>query len=117
MGATVQQSSSDRTTADLLVAWQGGRAKLWDFSPSLTTLTVRVESRERPGNLHIVCGQCEHIRGPFHWEDSALEVVSADGAGWILRDPAADFEIRCGAVGTRENVEPVYTSAVLSPFA
>jgi hypothetical protein len=94
---------------------------VWDFSPTLTTLTLRVESRDRPGNLHIVCGGCESIRGPFHWEGSAFEVVpddnSADGPGRILRDAAAGFEVRCRVVGVQENVEPVYKPTALAPSA
>lgn len=117
MSATVRQSPSDRDTTEVLAHWRGGRAKVWDYTPSLARLTLRVESNLRPGNLHIVCGGCQHIHGPFHWEESTFEVVPADDSGWILRDAAADFEVRCGVVGVQENVDPVYAPTVLTPSA
>ena len=115
MSATVRPAPGDRATADMLARWRGGRAKVWDFSPTLTTLTLRVELLDRPGNLHIVCGGCEFIRGPFHWEGSAFAVVPADDAGWLVRDAGAEFEVRCRVVGLQENVEPVYAPVALAP--
>ncbi len=114
MSVTVGPSPGDRATAEVLARWRGGRAKVWDFSPSLTRLTVRVESRDRPGNLHIVCGGCESIHGPFGWEESAFEIVPAEDSGWFLRDAGAEFEVRCRMVGLQENVEPVYVPTALT---
>jgi hypothetical protein len=117
MSATVRQSPNDRATPEMLAQWRGGRAKVWDYTPSLARLTLRVESGVRPGNLHVVCGGCKHIRGPFHWAASSFEVVPADDSGLILRDAAADFEVRCQVVGLQENVDPVYAPTVLAPSA
>jgi hypothetical protein len=114
MSATARLSANHQPTADVFVRWRGGHAKLWDYSPTLATLTVRVESRQRAGNLHIVCGGCHSIRGPFHWEESAFEVMPGDDAGSTLRDIGAGFELRCQVVGVEENVEPVYAPTALA---
>lgn len=117
MSVAVRQSPGDRATPEVLARWRGGRAKVWDYTPSLSRLTMRVESRHRPGNLHLVCGGCEYFRGPFSWDDNAFEVVSDGGSGWLLRDAVADFELHCRVVAVEENVEPVYTPTALMPSA
>ena len=96
---------------ELLTKWRAGRVKLWDFTPTLSKLTLRVESRDTPGNFHIVCGGCSYICGPFSWRDCDFQVklrVGEDG-GMVLLDEVAGFELHCRIISVEENVEPVYT--------
>jgi len=95
----------------LLSKWRGGRAKLWEYTITHTKLTLRVESTSMSGNLHIVCGGCKHLRGPFVWEDSDFVVrrLPGEGGGIILADEKGEFELHCSVVSVEENVEPVYS--------
>lgn len=85
---------------------------MWEYDPSLSRLTLRVESRTIPGNLHIICGGCKHYCGPLSWEQSGFELIHlADAEGGVLevlRDSQVNVEVRCWAVSLVENVEPVY---------
>jgi hypothetical protein len=94
----------------LLSKWRARDVKLWDYTPTLVKLTLRVESPDIPGNLHIVCGGCSYIRGPFRWRECKLQVERGAGedGGMVLRDEAAGFELVCRVVSVEENVEPVY---------
>jgi hypothetical protein len=109
---TTGEESKEQVQAKLLLKWRGSRAKVWDYTPSLSRLTLRLEFRGIPGNLHIVAGACRHILGLFSWDNCALELFPSpqpDGAiGYCLRDSGAGFELLCGIVSMAENVEPVY---------
>lgn len=97
---------------DLLASWRGGRARLWDYSPSHSTLTLRVERRGQPGNLHIVCGGLRHVTGPNSWDGCALrvEAITEDGECLqVVNDDTAGFALQCKIVSCLENVEPVYS--------
>jgi hypothetical protein len=92
-----------------LTKWRGGRVKLWEYTPTHRTLTLRVESPAMTGNLHIVCGGCSHVRGPFSWDGCDFDIRRVIGEGGItLADEQGGFELRCGIVAVEENVEPVY---------
>jgi len=62
-----------------LSKWRGARAKLWEYTITHTKLTLRVESPSMSGNLHIVCGGCTYIRGPFAWHDNDFVVRRMPG--------------------------------------
>jgi hypothetical protein len=96
--------------ATLLCKWQGGRVKLWDYTVTHHKVTLRIELPEVAGNLHIVCGDCTFIRGPFSWKGCDLEIRrGAADDGMLVIDRIADFELHCGVVSAEENVEPIYT--------
>lgn len=95
-----------------LSSWWGGRAKLWDYSPTHSTLVVRVEKRGVRGNMHIVCGGCTFIEGPFVWENSHIEICghgsNPDSGITEVRDSGGRFLLLCQVVSLAENVEPIY---------
>jgi hypothetical protein len=95
----------------LFSKWRTGRVKLWDYTPTHRTATLRVQSTDVPGNLHIVCGGCTSMCGPFSWDNCELQVEqrAEEGGGMRLFDAGVNFEIRCGVVSVEENVDPVYT--------
>ena len=93
----------------LLSKWRGGRTKVWEFDPTHSKITLRIEFRGVPGNLHIICGGCRHINGPFAWKDCGLEIQAhVDGETMALVDTHAGFELVFELLSLRENVEPVY---------
>jgi len=100
-----------RQLATFLRRWQGGKARLWAFHASHCSLTIRIESATKPGNLHIVCLGPEHIHGPVAWENCCFEIVDnmrADGEeGYLLRDEAAGFAVRTEEIEVAENCQPL----------
>src|SRR3989442_13775368 len=93
-----------RKTNCLLKQWQGGYACLWEYSVSLSILTVRVVSDDRPGNLHVICTPTLYICGPVHWENCHLEIATRQTPeGWVeyvLRDERAPFQPTCLSIAT-----------------
>lgn len=87
--------------------WRGGNAKLWDYTVSHKSLTIRVEIPGEKGNLHIGCSDVTYICGPTKWENSSFEFEQA-GEDMILRDVTAGLEIKCGVIEVFENCKPVF---------
>jgi hypothetical protein len=94
----------------LLQKWDGGLVKFWDFTPTFSTLTLRVESREIPGNLHVRCVNTIYVRGPVTWSPCRLrlehEIDPQLDEITMLR--SGHFELMCWEVVLVEHVEPVY---------
>ncbi len=92
----------------LLARWRGGRARMWELTISLKTLTIRIERKGVEGNLHVFCLGPSHIHGPVHWDECNIEMVPLQDGGFIVRDVRADLEIHTENVGVAENCKPVY---------
>lgn len=92
----------------LLARWRGGRAKMWELTVSLKTLTIRIERKGVHGNLHVSCIGPIHIQGPVYWDDSDIEIVPLEH-GLIVRDARAGLEIHTENVEVAENCKPVFT--------
>jgi hypothetical protein len=94
----------------LLQKWQGGMARIWDYTPSLSRMTIRVTFKDLEGSLYIVCGQCQHITGPFFWENCTFErhqrMESGDEVVQVLQDAGVGFELRCMVISEVEGSEP-----------
>ena len=92
----------------LINRWNGGKARLWNYSVSHKMLTLRVEQEGRYGNLHIYCGDLSFVCGPSEWRDACfeIEVVSSDLV--ILRDKHVDFQAHAGIMEVAENCKPIY---------
>jgi hypothetical protein len=90
-----------------LARWRGARAKMWQLTVSLKTLTIRLERTGSDENLHVSCYPV-HIHGPVFWDNSALEVSLTDGGKWLIKDAVAGLEILAENVEVRENCEPRY---------
>jgi hypothetical protein len=92
--------------------WRGCLARLWEFSPSLDALILRLTSEDRPGNLHVICSPCIRLKTPVHWASCNLQVQCGqdeDGSRiFLIRDETAQVEVACRQVVLAENVEPVY---------
>jgi hypothetical protein len=93
----------------LLARWRGGRAKMWELTVSLKTLTIRIERTGVHGNLHVSCLGPSHIQGPVYWEDADIEVVPLEDGPFIVRDVRAGLKIQTENVAVAENCKPVFT--------
>jgi hypothetical protein len=93
----------------LLARWRGGRAKMWELTVSLKTLTIRIELKGVHGNLHVACLGPTHIHGPVHWDDCDIEIVLVEAGKFVVRDVRADLEIHTENVELAENCKPIYT--------
>ena len=78
--------------------WRGGNARLWEFTASHDTLTLRLFADDRPGNLHVVCAACLRLETPVFWENCKLDLNAAEtrecGQLFHLKDEKADFRGR-----------------------
>ena len=93
----------------MLARWRGARAKMWQLTVSLKTLTIRLE---RPGsneNLHVSCHPI-HIHGPVVWDNCDLEISPTDAGKWVIKDATAGVEILAEGVEVKENCEPRYVA-------
>lgn len=87
---------------DALRRWRGGVAKLWLYHISRRTLALRIQSPAETEVLYIVGNRCDHINGPFVWDNANISVdddlVSEAGEHFCrVSDVAAGFELRCSA--------------------
>ena len=87
--------------AAMLAKWRGASARIWIFDVSLTRLGVRLLRRDEPEVLYIVGISCEHISGPFSWDDSDISISWKDESGGpcdYVIDKTAGFELQCQGV-------------------
>ena len=92
----------------ILERWNGGNVKLWAYSVTHRSLTLRIERPGIEGNLHIYCS-ADHIRCPTSWNKSDITIERLESSSeYIIRDDPAGVEIRGACVELRENVPPVY---------
>jgi len=93
----------------MLDRWRGGRARMWELTISIKSLTIRVERSGVRGNLHVACIAPTHICGPVEWSDCDIEIALAAGDTFVVRDRRAGLEVHAGHVEVKENCSPVFT--------
>jgi hypothetical protein len=82
-----------------LEKWNGGKAKLWNYDVSFSTLVIRVEKENVKGNLHIRCRSCLSIIAPkLSWKNCHLKLEIIDfneylGATFLLWDENEGIKI------------------------
>lgn len=89
----------------LLGRWRGGRARLWSYTVSHTTLTIRVERPGASGHLDVTCS-ADFISGPVAWENAELKITPGPDRGVIIEDRAAGLRVVAGTVTVTEHVPP-----------
>ena len=92
--------------------WNGGNAKLWEYRAPHRSITLRITSSKKQGNLHISCLGPEYIQGPVSWENCKLEVIPdirlTDGeTGYLVVDKDVGFEVRAEQLEVAENCKPL----------
>lgn len=92
----------------LLDRWQGGKARLWEFTLSHCSLTIRIESPERKGNLHIICLGPERINAPVHWTDADINISYMDNGTYLVSDQKNAVAIWTEGIEVKENCKPIF---------
>jgi hypothetical protein len=100
-----------KNLSTFLNRWNGGDAKLWEYRAAHSSITIRITSKNKPGNLHISCLGPEYIQGPVFWEHCNFEVIDniclKDGeTGYLVIDKGAGFFVRAEQVEVAENCKP-----------
>jgi hypothetical protein len=101
-----------KSLSTFLKRWNGGNAKFWEYRAAHSSITIRITSKNKPGNLHISCLGPEYIQGPTFWENCNLEVIAnirlKDGeTGYMVIDKGAGFEVRTEQLEVAENCKPL----------
>ena len=83
----------------LLARWTGGKARLLALTLSHSSLTIRPESLERKGNLHIICLGPERIHAPVQWTDADINISLTEKGTYLVSDqkktlPSGPRELR-----------------------
>ena len=97
-----------RHSRGLLARWRGGTARLWAFTLSHCSLTIRLESLERRGNLHIICLGPERIHAPVQWTDADINISLTDHGTYVVSDQKHDVAIWTESIEVKENCKPIF---------
>jgi hypothetical protein len=97
--------------ADAISESKDAVATVWEYTVSLSQLTIRISWPESAENLHIVCNACRRIEVSPAWGkvDLIIEYKSQDIL--VLRDDVGRFYVECGLIRAFRNVEPIYKPA------
>jgi hypothetical protein len=85
----------------VLMDWRGAKAAIWAFHISHKRMAIILE---RKGDLHeflyIVCRTCEHLSGPFRWDQADITIITEPPNQWgevrrRITDKQAGFELVC----------------------
>jgi hypothetical protein len=88
----------------VLTEWRGAKAALWAFHISHKRMAMILE---RKGELHeflyIVGSACEHLAGPFRWDQANITIITEPPNQWgevrrRIMDKQAGFELICSDV-------------------
>ncbi|MBI1929364.1 hypothetical protein HYR99_34610 [Candidatus Poribacteria bacterium] len=101
-----------KSLATFLNRWNGGVAKPWEYRSAHSSVTIRITSKNKPGNLYLSCLGPEYIQGPVFWENCNLQVIdniSLKGGekGYMVLDKDAGFEVRAEQLEVAENCKPL----------
>ena len=92
----------------LLARWTGGKARLWALTLSHCSLTIRLESLERKGNLHIICLGPERIHAPVQWTDADINISLTEKGTYLVSDQKNDVAIWTEGIEVKENCKPMF---------
>lgn len=98
----------------ILKEWNGGKAKIWSYDASFSTLFIRVEKQGLEGYLFIRCRATTSIFAPtLFWEDCNLsaEVFYIDeylGSRFLLLDADSSIRIECRQLSLVRSVDDLY---------
>jgi hypothetical protein len=83
-------------------------ATLWEYSASLSQLSIRVTWSGKSENLHFVCNACTRIESVAAWTGVDFEVQHHEEGRFTLVDQRAKFFVECGLIRVLHNVEPIF---------
>lgn len=86
----------------VLAKYCGGNAQLWAFHVSHKKMLLCLSRDETEEAAFILGVGCQHISGPFSWEDVDILITfcpASEGEGEVrIADRKAGFELRCVSV-------------------
>ena len=96
-----------KSCTTFLSRWIDADALMLELTVSIKTLKIVLTVEGRSGNLIVFCGDPDWISGPVRWPGAHIEVIDdgRPGGGFVVRDQAVGFEVRCGTVEIKENVK------------
>lgn len=103
----------EQRIADLNAAIEqsrGGVATLWEYSASLSELSIRISWLGTSENIHLVCNGCIRIEAGASWGDVDFEWQRSEGGGLTLIDHKASFLLLCGHIRVLRNVQPMFVA-------
>lgn len=88
-----------------------GLATIWEYSVSLSQLTIRISWSGKSENLHFVCNGCERMEMPSVWDNLNFVLQKSDHDLYRLEDHAAKFLLECRSIRVFRNVEPMFATS------
>jgi hypothetical protein len=100
-----------RKRTDLFLSrWKGAKVQIRKYGPAHGQLTIRIWKPDRKDEVQLHCVECEHICGPFEWDNCQIEV---EYVGKYLgeqicfvRDQSAGFVLKCRDASAAEMSAP-----------
>ena len=86
---------------------RGAIVTLWEYTVSLSQLTIRVTRPGERGNLHLVFNGCQRVEADSSWIDADLQ-IQVRGDLFTLTDARAKCLIEYGSLRVLRNVEPLF---------
>ena len=90
---------------------RGTEAKIWIFHVTLNRLAIGLFRKCDPEALYIVAIGCEHLSGPFSWEEANLSIIEGQNDHGEVRhrviDHRAGFELLCADVAMSRGLAAV----------
>jgi hypothetical protein len=91
--------------ATALRQWHGVRARVWRYHASLSRLAICIFRTDEPKLAFLIASTCRFIRGPFSWENNAIEILTDSASSIRVIDESSGFELDCASVSIID--EPV----------
>jgi len=91
-----------------LVECLGSVVTPWEYTVSLSQLTLRISRPGERGNLHLVFNDCKRIELETGWSDADLRIEMTPDGSVTLTDIRARCLVKAGLLRVFRDVEPLY---------
>lgn len=101
----------DQTFSDIHTAIEQSRsgvATLWEYSASLSELSIRITWLGKSENIHFVCNGCARIEASASWSNVDFECQQSETGEFRLIDQKAKFLLLCKQIRVFRNLEPLF---------
>lgn len=86
----------------------GGMAKLWEYTATLSELSIRISWSGSSENIHFVCNGCTRLEAAAAWSNVKFEWKQSEDGEIQLIDKNANFLLVCRQIRVRINVDPIF---------
>lgn len=87
---------------------RGGIATLWEYTASLSELSIRISWHGSSENIHLMCNGCIRLEAAAVWSNARFEWLESENGKLELIDKDARFFLMCGQIRVRRNVDPMF---------